>query len=133
RAENVEISAFSTDPAVNFVEKGLHVPKVDQGDFLILENRLEFSVGHFNDSSAVGTILFEIKGENIQADTVKAVFFVVPESPYLGDQDMLVLDGNTVKDVPVFLQGPNVIENQDLSGGKGNGNGILERGEEALV
>src|SRR5690606_7040699 len=48
RAENVEISAFSTDPAVNFVEKGLRVPKVDQGDFLTLENRLEFSVGHFN-------------------------------------------------------------------------------------
>ena len=43
-----------------------------------------------------------------------------------------MLDGRTVN-VPVYQQGPNQIEQQDISGGEGNGNGILEPGEKALV
>src|SRR5690606_35455386 len=74
----------------------------------------------------------EIKGKGIKTDTMRMMYFVVPESPYIDIQDLLVLDGSTVKDVPVYLQGPNGIEMQDLSGGIGNGNGVLEKGEEAI-
>ena len=33
----------------------------------------------------------------------------------------------------MFSQGLNIIEKQEISGGSGNGNGILERGEEVQV
>ena len=33
----------------------------------------------------------------------------------------------------IFLQGPNEVMNDTISGGHGNGNGRLEPGEEALI
>ena len=61
------------------------------------------------------------------------MFLSASKSPYINEDDIIILDGRTVSDIPVYRQGPNIIEMQTLTGGTGNGNGILERGEEALV
>jgi hypothetical protein len=43
------------------------------------------------------------------------------------------LDGRRVNGVPIYRQGPNDIEKKEISGGNGNGNGIMESGEDVLV
>ena len=63
----------------------------------------------------------------------KIFFYPVPRSPYITQSEIIVLDGRTVEEVPIFRQGPNEVNYVAISGGQGNGNGILEPGEEALI
>ncbi len=82
----------------------------------------------------MGTLHFEVKVDGVPNGTQKVLFFTVPASPYLeASEDMIVLDGRTVVHVPVYQPGPNEIQPRAIAGGKGNGNGILEPGEDALV
>ncbi len=104
------------------------------GNVLDLNDQFNFNVGQYSDSSFVGTMFFKVKINGLIADTQRIMFFTTPESPYIIDKDdIIILDGRTVSDIPIFSQGPNIIEKQEISGGRGNGNGILERREEVLV
>jgi len=133
-AENIEIKAFSPHPFINFKDSIIKISNVNSADFLSLNNQFNFSFSQHTDSSFVGTIFFEVKINGAIADTQKIMFFTTPKSPFIiNKNDIIILDGRTVSNIPIFSQGPNIIENQEISGGNGNGNGILERGEDVLV
>ncbi len=133
-AENIEIKAFSPHPFNNFEDSIIKISNVNSADFISLNNQFDFSFSQHTDSNFVGTIFFEVKINGAIADTQKIMFFTTPESPFIiNKNDIIILDGRTVSDIPIFSQGPNIIENQKISGGNGNGNGILERGEDVLV
>jgi len=134
KAGNIEISAYSPHPYVNFKDSIIKIPGIKSGNVLDLNDQFNFNVGQYSDSSFVGTMFFKVKINGLIADTQRIMFFTTPESPYIIDKDdIIILDGRTVSDIPIFSQGPNIIEKQEISGGRGNGNGILERGEEVLV
>ena len=80
----------------------------------------------------MGTLYFEVKVNGV-VDTQSTMFFTTTESPYIDEDDIIILDDRKVEDTPVYRQGPNEIQLQTISGGQGNGNGVLETGEEALV
>ncbi len=130
--KKVTIRAFSDHPALHFTENRA-------GEFLLKAKSLrhidvfDFSFGKWDIDHAVGNIRLEISVDGVVRDTQKLVFFVTPPSPYVDRKDVMVLDGRTVKDVPVYFQGYDTIRKITLSGGKGNGNGIPEKGEEVLV
>jgi hypothetical protein len=133
-ADNIEIRANSTHPFIHFKDSIIKIPEVNSGDFSILNNQFDFSFSKYSDSSFVGTMLFEVKINGVIADTQRIMFFTIPLSPYIDNkEDVIILDGRTVYNVPLYRQGPNIIEKHEISGGKGNGNGILEKGEEMMV
>ena len=133
-AENIEVKAFSPHPFISFEDSIIKISNVNSADFMNLKNQFNFSFSQHTDSSFVGTMFFEVKINGAVADTQKIMFFTTPKSPsIINKNDVIILDGRTVRDIPIFSQGPNIIEKQEISGGSGNGNGILERGEDVLV
>ncbi|MFC2124323.1 alpha/beta hydrolase [Bacteroidota bacterium] len=132
-AKNIEITAFSSHPYIEFADHKIEIANVEPGNLISLENQFNFSFTQYNDSSFVGSMLFEVYESGKLSEVQKTMFFLVPKSPYVEEDDIIILDGRTVNNVPIYQQGPGIIQNQEISGGKGNGNGALERGEDALV
>lgn len=132
-AENIEITAHSEHPYIEFTENKIHLVKVAAGDLTNLEDRFNFSFNQYSDSSFAGAIVFEVKVNGKPSDAQRIMFFQVPESQTIGENDMIILDGRTVKEIPIYRQGPNIVQMQEISGGEGNGNGVLDRGENALI
>ncbi len=132
-AENIEIKISSPHPYISITDSIIKVSNVSPGSTVDLNNQFDFSFSQHSDSSFVGTLYFEVKLNGIVADTQNAMFFTTYKSPYITKDEIIILDGRTVKDIPIYRQGPNEIQTHSISGGKGNGNGILEPGEEAHV
>ena len=132
-ADNIEITARSTHPYLHVADSTIQMENVGSGELVTLENQFDFSFTHYSDSSFVGAMLFEVKVDGILTGTQEIMVFPTPKSPYIEENDMIILDGRTVSDVPIYHQGQDSIQMQDISGGEGNGNGRLERGEDALV
>ena len=132
-AQDIEITAFSSHPHLDISNNKIKVEKVGQGSALNLKKQFRFKFTDYNDSSSVGNMLFEIKVNGIVSDTTTIMAFHTPKSPYVEAEDVIVLDGRSVDNIPIYRQGPNVIESQGIAGGQGNGNGRLEGGEQALV
>ncbi len=134
QAESIEIRASSTHPYLTFTDSIIWVDQVAAGASVALKDQFDFSIAQHHDSSQVGTLRFDVKVNGLPNGTQKIMFFTVPASPHLEDSDdMIVLDGRTVADVPVYQPGPNEVQPQEIAGGQGNGNGVWEPGEEALV
>lgn len=133
QADNIEIIASSTHPYIHFTDSVVQISSIGSENFVELNDQFKFSFSQHSDSSFVGALDFKIKINGEVVDTQKELFFTASEAPYINDDDIIILDGRTVSNVPVYRQGPNEIQAVEISGGKGNGNGILERGEEILV
>lgn len=132
-AENVEVTVTSIYPFISFSENNISIENIKPGTSINLTNKFKFNFSKYVEAISAGSLLLEIKIDGVVADTQKVVFYLTPESPYVNADDVIVLDGRTVKNVPVFHQERNAVKYDSLSGGTGNGNGILEKGEEALV
>lgn len=132
-AETVEITATSTHPYISFSSNKIILNNLESATSVEKETKIKFQFSKYIEEVSAGNILLEIKVNGSIVDTQKVVFFETSKSQYINNEDVLILDGRTVKDVPVFHQGKNIVKPTTLSGGTGNGNGILEKGEEALV
>lgn len=132
-AEQIEIKVSSLHPHISFRDNIIQVPEVEAASQTDLYDQFNFSFSEHSDSSFVGTLYFEVKVDGVVEDIQRTMFFTTPKSPYITKDEIIILDGRKVEDVPIYRQGPNEIQLQTISGGQGNGNGILEPGEEALV
>ncbi len=132
-AEDIEIKATSPHPYITINDNIAQVSQVSSGSQVNLKDQFDFSFHKHSDSSFVGALFFEVKVDGVVMDTQRTMFFTTPESSYISEDDIIILDGRTVEDIPLYRQGPNEIQIHSISGGKGNGNGILEPEEDALV
>lgn len=132
-AENIIIKAFSKHPYISFTDAEINVPNISSSSLAKLYSQFSFSFSEYKEEYPAGHILLEISVNGVVADTQKVVFFSTPESPYAVGDDIIILDGRTQNNVSLFDQKNNSIYKRSLSGGNGNGNGVLEKEEEALV
>ncbi len=132
-AEDVEITVSTFHPYLTFQQKKIKIQNLKSGSAIENNNKIKLKFTKFVEEITNGTLFFEVKIGGVIVDTQKIIFFETPKSPYVKAKDVIVLDGRTVKDIPVFHQEKNAVSRDSLSGGKGNGNGILEKGEEALI
>ncbi len=132
-AKDVVIQASSKDENIEFTKKEVSVKTLKSKGIVDLNNVFEFSLRSYVDTTYMSSIDFTIlmKGEEIGQH--KIFFHPTPRSPYVSESDVLILDGRTVEEVPIYIQGPNEIRYKTITGGRGNGNGVLEAGEEALI
>jgi hypothetical protein len=129
----IEIRAFSEHPHINFTADEINVPDLESAGSMRMDPAFRFSFNGYDKEYLAGNIQLEIKINGVITDTQKIVFMATPESPYVDEDEVIVLDGRTVENVRVFNQQHNKREKISLTGGSGNGNGIPERGEEVLV
>jgi hypothetical protein len=132
-AENVEITVTSEHPYITFSKNKISLKDIGIKKAIEESDKIKFTISKYSDDTSIGNLLLEIKVNGVVLDTTTVVFFTTTKSEYVNSDDVIVLDGRMVKDIPVFHQSSNTIKKDSLSGGKGNGNGILEQGEEALV
>lgn len=132
-ARHVVITATSADPYIDFIDSLILVDEVASGERIDLQKVFDFSIRKYVDTVYISSLNLEISVDGAAMGTRKIFFYPVPQSPYIPEGDIFVLDGRTVKDVPIFRQGPNEVQYVEISGGQGNGNGILESGEEVLL
>lgn len=132
-AHNISVKAFSDHPFIAFADDEISLPSVASATSVVLDSVFSFGFAGYSDENLAGNILLEISINDVVADTQKIVFFVTPVSPFVADDEMIILDGRTQSSVPVFDQGRDSVQYKNLSGGTGNGNGIPEMGEEILV
>lgn len=132
-AKDIQITALSSHPYLNISNTKIKVSRVEAASQVSLENQFNFHFTQYNDSISTGNLLFEIKVDGEVSDTTRILTFLTPKSPYVKAEDVIVLDGRSVDNIPIYRQGPNKVEMQSISGGEGNGNGLLEQGEKALV
>src|SRR5690606_31214649 len=95
-AQDIEITAFSSQPHLDISNNKIKVEKVGQGSALNLKKQFRFKFTDYNDSSSVGNMLFEIKVNGIVSDTTTIMAFHTPKSPYVEAEDVIVLDGRSV-------------------------------------
>lgn len=132
-ARNIEIRVSSEHPHIDFAESKIQVSAIGSGNYIELENQFDFKFTQYVDTMFVGSLNFELISDGVETETQHKVFFVIPESPYVDASELIILDGRSLNDIPIYGQGPNVVQQQTISGGKGNGNGLLEPGEEGLL
>jgi hypothetical protein len=128
----INIRAFCSHPHIHFEQDEINFPGLASGESMRLDPAFMFSFNGYDKEYLAGNIQLEIKINGVITDTQKIVFMATPESPYVDEDEVIVLDGRTVENVLVFNQQDNKREEIILSGGYGNGNGIPERGEEVL-
>ena len=132
-AQNITIRASSSHPHINFIVDEINIPELESGGSVLIDKEFKFSFDGYDKENLAGNLRFGIKINGVFTDAQKIVFMATPGSPYAVEDEVIVLDGRTVKDVRVFNQQINEVERIDISGGYGNGNGIPDRGEEVLV
>ncbi len=132
-ARHITLRAFSSHPYINFTGDEIDINSLESCGSVRMDTAFNFSFKGYDKEHLAGNIRLEIKINGVITDTQKIVFFATPESPYVDDDAVIMLDGRTEKKVRVFNQQINKVEKMNLSGGSGNGNGIPERGEEILV
>lgn len=131
--KNIVIRATSDHPFIKFNSNNCKLERIFSGEKQEPDNRINLILTAYDIENLVGNISLEVSVNGVVADTQKIVFYTIPKSPYVSKDDIIVLDGRTQNNVPVFDQDLNKIEHISLSGGSGNGNGIAEEGEEILV
>ena len=95
--------------------------------------RVQVETDGYTDSGFVGGLTLEIKADDGVASTQHLMVFPIPLSPFLTDEaDLAVLDGRSLT-VPIYNNGDYTITEKTIQGGKGNGNGIMEPGEQVLL
>ncbi len=130
---NITLRTFSTYPHLHF-EHSLHeIDRVPSMEEFNLADHIEFYLSEDPDSTYMSSIDIEISMDGIPRDTHRIMFFPIPVSPQIALEDVLILDGREVENVAIYQQGPNVIESKTIGGGRGNGNGVFEKGEDVLV
>ncbi len=132
-AKNVEITASSNHSFIKFNKNHIAIPLLKSKSGIYEENNFSFEITDYNAETSVGRISLEIKVDGVVADTQNVIFFTTPKSPYANKDNLIILDGRTLNNIPVFVQRRNRVEMQSISGGKGNGNGIIEKGEEVRL
>src|SRR5205823_11582981 len=87
----------------------------------------------YTDSGFVGSLKLEILINGVSVSSQNLLVFPIPVSRYLTDSaDLVVCDGRSLS-VPTYRNAAYTIAEEIISGGKGNGNGILEPGEQAVL
>ncbi len=132
-AGNIRIRAFSNQPYVKFNKNVVSVNNCKALSSLQLHNQFSYHLAEYIDTASVGKIFFEVSVDGMAVDTQNIMFFATPKSIGIRAEDIIILDGRKVDNVPVFIQGPNEIKAESISGGKGNGNGKIDGGENILA
>ncbi len=132
-ASGIKIKAFSRHPKITFSNDEVSIEGIGSKKALEVDSAFNFSFNGFKEENFMGNIQLQISIGNTVVDTQKIVFYATPESPYTENSDFIVLDGRFERNVPVYNQCNNSVRNVTLNGGKGNGNGIPEKGEEVLI
>ncbi len=132
-AKNITLEIKGHYPTLHFTAKQITIPSLAAGERIKLDSVFSFSFSHYDDQHITGNLQIRVSAENMKADTRKFVFFAIPPSPYVHPGDIIILDGRKVSNVRIYDQANDTIVHQTLEGGKGNGNGIPEPGEEVLV
>ncbi len=131
--EHISVRAFSPDPSFNFTIDQTTAQSILPIDFVDFYHQFSFHLGDWDESNYCSSISFELQVDGSAVDTFLQMVHPVPKSPYINENDLLILDGGEASDIAVFQQGPNEIVHRTLTGGEGNGNGVWEPGETALV
>jgi hypothetical protein len=132
-AHDIEIVATSGSKEINFSQEIIKVANLSANSLVELDHAFPFNLEACPDTTYVAAIDLVIKIRDTVINEKKILFYPVPSSSYLSQEDLIVLDGRTQTDVPIYQQGPNQIVLQTISGGVGDGDGLLEPGEDALV
>tara|TARA_R110001592_G_scaffold96331_4_gene276713 strand:- start:9442 stop:11334 length:1893 start_codon:yes stop_codon:yes gene_type:complete len=132
-ATAIEIMPLSTHPHLKITPEKITIPALEAKEAIDSKHAFEFTFGRYSDSSFLAGVDFVIRPAQQEADTVHLMAFVAPKAVYSPREDLIILDGRTVPEVPIYQQGMDSIVFKDLSGGQGNGNGIWEAGEEAML
>src|SRR5262249_14730401 len=134
-ASNVGIRATSDEPWLTFKDTIYTVPQLKVRDKVSVRGAFPFRVETpgYTDSSFAGRITFEIKLNEQVVGTQSVFVFPIPVSRYITEStDVEVLDGRTA-DLATYHNAAYNISQESVTGGKGNGNGILEPGEQAIL
>ncbi len=132
-AENMEITATSLHPFISFLQNKIFIKNLKAEKSVDKASKIRFKFSKYYEEISMGDIILEIKVNGVVADTQKVIFYETPKTSYVNANDVIILDGRTVKNVPIFHQERDAVQLDSLSGGIGNGNGILEKGEDALI
>lgn len=133
----VVIRATTPEPFVELLRDEIHLPAIDPASKLEVKERITFSatkydMPHPDADGWVGKIALEISYESV-LQTESFLIYPTPESPVGTDEmDVLVLDGAT-RTFPSYNQEAHAVYDKTVTGGAGNGNGVLDPGEEAIV
>jgi pimeloyl-ACP methyl ester carboxylesterase len=132
-AKYIEIIPQTEHPHLNITPAKLEVKTLEAKALLRINKAFRFTFNRHSDSSFVAGVDFVIRTDRQVADTISIMAFSTPKAGYSPTTDHLLLDGRVVDEVPVYLQGKDSIIYTSLSGGTGNGNGLWEPGEAALI
>ena len=132
-AKNIEIRAFSKQDYLEFDKNKMQLKVLQSSSVKELNKQFKFHITSHDEANSVGRIYFEIKVDGAVADTQSILFFSIPQSPYIMAKDIIILDGRTVNNVAVFSQEANEVRHESISGGMGNGDGNIDRGEKILA
>ncbi|HSB14449.1 MAG TPA: alpha/beta hydrolase-fold protein [Bryobacteraceae bacterium] len=132
---DVKVAVSSEYPTVRLVAETAAVPKIEPGDFVDLSDRLRATftagTGHFAPARLTVTTTFD--GWHETSKNVDVL--IIPEAIPV-PLAVEILDGRTMT-LNVFRQkgnqGGGGSISRTVTEGKGNGNGILEPGEEATI
>lgn len=131
--KEIAIRAFSLDPEMRFSSDETATYDIKAARFIDVKNQFAFTMQEGSDSNYCSALYFEINVAGNPIDTFQQMIFPVSKSRYIQQEDLLILDGREVENVAIYEQGPNEIIYKSLSGGSGNGNGVLETGETAML
>ena len=131
--KEITIRAFSFDPEVHFSSNQTGIYDIKAEGFIDVQDQFEFTMREGSDSNYCSALYFEINVAGEPVDTIQQMIFPVSKSPYVPQEDLLVLDGREVENVAIYHQGPNEVIFKSLVGGSGNGNGVWEPGETAML
>ena len=133
RAKGIQIIAVTKHPHLKITPKKITINNLEPKGLVHSRQSFQFTFDRHSDSSFVAGVDFLIQSQQQEADTLRLLAFSTPKSSYSPREDLLLLDGRTVPEVPMYQQGMDSIVLMPLSGGRGNGNGLWEPGEEAML
>ncbi|WP_339713569.1 alpha/beta hydrolase-fold protein [Cyclobacterium amurskyense] len=131
-AQEIEIIPLSQHPHLKISPEKITISALEAKEAIDSEQAFQFTFGRYSDSSFVAGVDFVIRADQQVTDTLRIMAFAAPKAVYSPREDLILLDGRTVPEVPIYQQGMDTIVFETLSGGEGNGNGIWEAGEEVL-
>jgi hypothetical protein len=132
-AQEIEIIPISRHSDLQISPDKITISALEAKAAIDSEQAFQFTFGRYSDSSFVAGVDFVIRADRQVTDTLRIMAFAAPKAVYSPKEDLILLDGRTVPEVPVYQQGMDSIVFEALSGGQGNGNGIWEAGEEVLL
>ncbi|WP_460516027.1 alpha/beta hydrolase-fold protein [Cyclobacterium sediminis] len=132
-AKEIEIIPISRHSDLQISPDKITISALAGKEAIDSKQAFQFTFGRYSDSSFVAGVDFVIRADQQVADTLRIMAFAAPKAIYSPKKDLILLDGRTVPEVPMYQQGMDSIVFKALTGGEGNGNGIWEAGEEVLL